>query len=85
MKNIGTIALLFILIIGAYFIGANQEKAYTGEYKTYTISRGDTIWSIAEDIDGNTEQIVYLIRKDNGIKDCGTLQIGQEIQLRVEY
>lgn len=85
MKNIGTIALILMLVIGAYFIGANQEKAYTGEYKTYTICKGDTIWNIANELDGNTEQIVYLIRKDNNISDCGNLQIGQEIQLRVEY
>lgn len=85
MKNIGTIALILMLVIGAYFIGANREQAYTGEYKTYTICPGDTIWSIANDIEGNTEQIVYLIRKDNGIKDCGSLQIGQEILLRKEY
>lgn len=85
MKNIGTIALTFMLVIGVYFIGANQEKPYGGEYKTYTICRGDTIWNIAEDIEGNIEEIVYLIRKDNRIEDCGNLQIGQQIQLRVEY
>lgn len=85
MKNIGTIALILMLVIGAYFIGANREQAYTGEYKTYTICKGDTIWNIANELDGNTEQIVYLIRKDNNISDCGNLQIGQEIQLRVEY
>lgn len=85
MKNIGTIALILMLVIGAYFIGANREQAYEGEYKTYTIMPNDTIWSIAEDIDGNTEQIVYLIRKDNNISDCGNLQIGQEILLREEY
>lgn len=85
MKNIGTIALILMLVIGAYFIGANREQAYTGKYKTYTICKGDTIWNIANELDGNTEQIVYLIRKDNNISDCGNLQIGQEIQLRVEY
>lgn len=85
MKNIGTIAVILMLIIGAYFIGANREQAYTGEYKTYTICRGDTIWSIANGLEGDTEQIVYLIRKDNSIKDCDNLQIGQQIMLRVEY
>lgn len=85
MKNIGTIALILMLVIAGYFIGANQNEVYEGEYKTYTICRGDTIWSIANELDGNTEQIVYLIRKDNNISDCGNLQIGQEIQLRVEY
>lgn len=85
MKNIGTIALVLMLVIASYFIGANRDKPYEGEYRAYTIMPNDTIWSIANKLDGNTEEIVYLIRKDNGIKDCGSLQIGQEIQLRVEY
>lgn len=83
--KIGTLALLFILIIGAYFIGVNQDDTYTGKFEVYTICPGDTIWSIAENIDGDTEKIVYLIRKDNNIQDCGNLQIGQQILLREEY
>lgn len=90
MKNsigIGTLALIFMLVIAAYFVGVNyaKEDVYMGRYTAYTIMPNDTIWSIANDFDGNTANIVYTIRKDNGINDCGNLQIGQQIMLREEY
>ena len=85
MKGIGTIALIFMLVIASYFIGANQEKTYTGEYKTYTICPGDTLWNIAQDIDGDTRYIVHIICEDNNLANCGQLQVGQQLKLRVEY
>lgn len=56
-----------------------------GKYNTYTICPDDTIWSIAEEQGDNTKKIVYTIIKDNNIKDCGNLKIGQQIILREEY
>lgn len=85
--GIGTLALIFILIVMSYCIGINcsQSKEYMGEYKVYTICPGDTLWSIASDIKGDTRYIVNTIKNDNRINDCGQLQIGQKILLRKEY
>ncbi len=89
MKNIGigTMALIFMLVISAYFIGVkySQTEEYAGDYKTYTICPDDTLWGIAQDIDGDTRYIVYVICEDNDIEECDNLQIGQQIKLRVEY
>ena len=93
MKNIGknigigTMALIFMLIIASYFIGINysKEKAYNGEYRTYTVYKNDTLWNIAQDIDGDTRYIVHIICEDNNLANCGQLQVGQQLKLRVEY
>ena len=89
MKNIGigTMALIFMLVISAYFIGVkySQTEEYAGDYKTYTICPGDTLWNIVQDIDGDTRYIVHIICEDNNLANCGQLQVGQQLKLRVEY
>lgn len=86
-KHIITIAILILIaVIGAYFIGTNEEKEYTGGYNTYTVMPGDTLWSIASDIESDKDirEIVYTIKKDNNMTES-TVYAWQELQLRVEY
>ena len=87
MKNIITLVIVLALIVLAFVCGikATNEDCYDKGYTIYTIMPNDTIWSIAADIEGNTEKIAYTIRKDNDIEDAGALQVGQQILLRAEY
>lgn len=80
------IILTLVAVIGAYFIGTKEEPEYTGEYKTYTVIPGDTLWSIAGDIESEKDirEIIYIIKKDNGMTDS-SINAWQELQLRNEY
>lgn len=87
-KDIITIAILILgIVIAAYFIGVNaKEEEYTGEYKTYTVMPGETLWSIAGDIESDKDirEIIYTIKKDNGITES-VVYSWQELKLRTEY
>ena len=86
-KELATLLIAVALIILGFICGirATQDECYDKGYTVYTIRKNDTIWSIASNIEGNTEKIVYTIRKDNNIENAGALQIGQQILLREEY
>lgn len=86
-KNINWLEVLFcimlsVLIMLAFWAGlrAGREE-YTGKYKNYTIMAGDTIYSIAKDLNTNKDlnKIIYEIRQDNQITDCGNLKIRTRI------
>lgn len=89
LSAIALVVLGFICGISA--MKQECEECYDKGYEIYTIMPGETLWSIAIDTQSDTQsdadvrKIVYTIRKDNNIADAGTLQIGQQILLRLEY
>lgn len=91
-KDIITIAILILgIVIAAYFIGVNaKEEEYTGEYKTYTVMPGESLWTIASDIckatDGeqNIQSVIIKIKNDNGMNES-TVYTWQKLKLRTEY
>lgn len=84
-RTIFTIALTVLIGLGIQNIITKEEPVYTGEYRTHIVRQGDTLWSIANDLDLNEpiDKTVYTIKKDNNIENAGNLQIGQEIKIRV--
>ena len=83
---LGVIIYFIILGISNLFTILKTED-YTVEYTTYYVSKGETLWSIAEQQNFDNmdiREIVYMIRKDNNGID-GNLSIGQEIKLRTIY
>lgn len=80
------IVLIMITVIGAYFIGAKEDEEYTGGFNTYTVMPGDTLWSIAGDIESDKDirEIIYTIKKDNGLSES-SLTAWQELQIRNNY
>lgn len=85
------IVLILITVIGAYFIGATlKEEEYTGEFNTYVVLPGETLWSIASDIckssdaELNIQNVIIKIKNDNGMNDC-TIYAWQELKLRTDY
>ena len=85
------IILILATVIGAYFIGASlKEEEYTGGFNTYVVMPGETLWSIAGDIQSETQsdadirEIVYTIKQDNEMNDS-IIYAWQELQLRTSY
>lgn len=77
--------LIMILIILVFITGVKTGKEeYCGDYSIYTVMPNDTIYSIAKDLDTNENlnKVIYEIRQDNNITECGNLQVGQELKIR---
>lgn len=80
------ILLVYFLVLGIQnVISKSQKEEVEVNYSTYYVSKGETLWSIAEqqNYDGDIRDVVYTIMKDNNSN--GNLSIGQEIQLRNIY
>lgn len=64
--------LSFIVIISIFFVSKKDtpQKMYTEDY---TVTAGETLWSIAKDNIDNTKDIreyIYEIRQLNELDDC---------------
>lgn len=78
--------LCFAVFIGIFYAGsacrANTDKVYI----TYTVSQGDTLWSIAREVYGDKCDIRYMIddiQRDNGISGC-RIYPGMELYLPIK-
>lgn len=81
------IIIIYFLILGTTKVIASLSKEdYTGDYTTYYVSKGETLWTIAKEQNSDLDirQIIYLIRQDNN-NMSPELEIGQEIILREIY
>ncbi len=84
------IVLIFIIYIISLSVKALVIKYNQPEveitYSTYYVSKGDTLWTIAENLEhnGDIREVIHTIRKDNNNMSA-QLEIGQEIQLRNIY
>lgn len=79
--------LMTIAVIFAYALSVNaKEEEYTGGFNTYIVMPGETLWSIAEDIDSETDirKIIHTIKKDNGLTESN-INAWEQLQLRAEY
>ena len=79
-------ALIFVLIMLGSIIEEAKAEKYLGEFETYTVKPGETLWSIAEDIESDMDirEIIYWIKKDNGLTNS-SISAWQEIQIRENY
>lgn len=80
------IILIYLLITGTTKVLATlQKNEYQGNYNTYYVSKGETLWSIAEKQNSNLDvrEIIHMIKEDNNITP--ELSIGQELILREIY
>lgn len=82
-KFIRSTAILIFLLIALFNISIAKTDT-EAELINYTISRGETLWSIAEENKAGNEDIrqyIYDIKKLNNMTDS-TVYEGQQIQIK---
>ena len=69
MRRVIFLKLKICTLLLVLLICPNYNRLYRKEinFIPYTVQAGDTLWDIAEGIDGDIRETVYLIRKHNGI------------------
>lgn len=82
-----TFILLILLSLTCfinYVLGTFNANGYSfNEYKTITVSSGDTLWSIAAREFNNSNdlrKVVYCIKETNNLKD-ENIEVGQRIKI----
>lgn len=80
-----TIIIIYSFIGTCISLASSKPESYEGDYNTYYVSKGETLWSIAKKQDYNMDirQVIHLIECDNNINSI--LQPGQELILREYY
>lgn len=75
---------LFVMNLHSNAEATAKPKQY--EIINYTITRGETLWSIAKKYtpnDKDVRQTIYEIQKENNL-DTAFIYAGQEIQIKIE-
>lgn len=83
-KFIRSIAILVFILIGLFNISIAKTDKAEAEIITYTITKNETLWSIAKQFTPDTKDIrqtIYEIEKLNNMKDA-TIYEGQTIQIK---
>lgn len=60
---------------------ASADRALGGEYTFYVVRRGDSLYTIAKQFAGVSDQEIKLL---NNIKDAGSLVIGQKLKIPIK-
>lgn len=84
-RFIRSIAILIFLLVGLFNISVAKSNK-EAETINYTISQGQTLWSIAREYTPNNKDIrdtIHEIRELNNLEDA-TIYEGQTIQIKIE-
>ena len=74
---VAMIIIAAVLIIGTVWSLSSAVKAADAEETTaVAVQEGDTLWSIADTLEGDPRKIVFEIRKLNGIEDPSQIRPG---------
>ena len=71
--------MIIILVFIISFVGAITSKAFSyqaPQYEEVLVSQGDTLWSLASELNGNIHENIYENQKANQLTDC-YIYIGQ--------
>ena len=83
-KFIRSMAIVIFLLVALFNISVAKSNTPEAEIIDYTISRGETLWSIAEENKAEKEDIrqyIYDIKKLNNMTDSAVYE-GQIIQIK---
>ena len=73
------LAILFVAISCLTNMFFNKVFSYEEpKYKNVVVCQGETLWSIASELDGNINENIYNIKKLNNLSNSN-LFIGQEL------
>lgn len=80
------IALAAAVISGGSAFASRDGGAPVGAFETVTVSYGDTLWSIAQEVAPNSDprDVVGAITRLNAL-DGGVLDVGQSLAIPAEY
>lgn len=83
IKNMPRFILFLTILFVAISCLTNMffNKVFSYEeprYKSITVCQGETLWSIASDLNGNINENIYNIKKLNNLSNSN-LFIGQEL------
>ena len=80
------IAMAIFACILSFFISMATNKVFSAspvEYETIVVSAGDTLWSIALDIEGDVKANIYDIKKINKLNNP-IIYEGQELLIPIK-
>ena len=79
-----SMTILFTIISFLCSLLTNKVFSYTVlEYEKIVVSKGDTLWSIASELNGDIRENIYEIKKINNLKTSYIYE-GQELQLPIK-
>lgn len=84
-KFIRSIAILIFLLIGLFNISIANTDKKEAEIIDYTITPGETLWSIAGEYTPNSKDVretIYEIKKLNNMTDSN-IYAGQTIKIKI--
>ena len=74
-----SLSILFVLISFLCSMLYSKVFSYTApEYIEIVVSEGDTLWSIASNLEGNVNENIYNIKKINKL-NTSNIYVGQEL------
>ena len=77
------VAITIITCVLSFIVSMITVKVFSASPEVYDnviVSEGDTIWSIASQINGDINKNVYEIKKINNLKNS-IIYVGQELQV----
>lgn len=84
-KFIRSMFILVLLVLAISHISIAKTNTTEAETITYTITKSDTLWTIAKQYTPNNKDIrqtIFDIEKLNNLKNA-TIYPGQEIQIKI--
>ena len=79
-----SMTILFTIISFLCSLLTNKVFSYTvPEDEKIVVSKGDTLWSIASELNGDIRENIYEIKKINNLKTSYIYE-GQELQLPIK-
>lgn len=77
------ISMIIIVCVLSFITSMLTTKVFSAtpiQYDNITVSEGDTLWSIANSIDGNINKNIYEIKKINNL-ESSIIYVGQELKI----
>ena len=81
-----TVSMLITFVFLFSVVSALPSKAFSYQepkYEEIVVAYGDTLWSIAGNLDGNINENIYIIQKINNLENCNIFE-GQKLLIPEE-
>lgn len=80
------VAISIFACIASFFVSMATAQVFSAEpveYKSIVVAKGDTLWSIASELNGNTKENIYDIQMKNVLKGS-IIYEGQELLVPIK-